>query len=130
MTNNARCQVTSIIRVGLVVLSLCLGWTQMTHADLRVAVDTPLTAAWSDNLTMSGNFRPEELYDCGGAATGKADLRLMDRQAGREVSLLGVDFGMNPFPIVAIGTALDVRVDEVAVKWVDESGGHRGDACR
>jgi len=122
LTNRARRQVNSILRTCLVLLSLCFGWPQMAYASLIVALDTPLTAAWSDDLTLSGIFFPEEYYDCRGAVTGKADLRLVDRQSGREVNLSGVDFGMNPFPLIEIGSALDVRIHDGAIKWTDQLG--------
>jgi hypothetical protein len=128
LTNRLRLLVNLVVRTSLVALSLCFGWPQTIHAELRVAFDTKLTASWSEGVTMSGIFRPNELYDCRDSATGKSDHRFVDRQSGREVNLLGVDFGMNPFPFrrAEIGSALDVRIDDDAIKWVEIESGLSG----
>ena len=87
--------------------------------ELRAKQDTGLKAVWSNDVTMSGVFRPKTLGACRGAATGVADLRVVDRQSGRAVSLSGVYFGMNPFPIVESGSSHDARLDEGAIKWTE-----------
>ena len=122
MTSHISRLVNSIVGTSLVALSLCFGWFQITYAEEIVSdaypIDIELRASWSTGVVMSGVFSPEMLDSCRGAATGKADLRLTDRQSGREVNLLDVDFGRNPFPLMQIDSALDVRIDRGAITWV------------